>query len=81
MSPTMVSLTLHVEITQDEHYHLKLLLRALAHTPSTECTHGTIGSIDQLVRLLLEDCASTIRRPGSWEGANMISVLQAHGYL
>jgi hypothetical protein len=42
-------------------------------------THGVLD-IRGLARMLLEDVAIAEVRPGSWEGANMITVLQAHGY-
>lgn len=30
--------------------------------------------------MLMQDVAYAVRRPGSWEGANMIQVLMSHGY-
>lgn len=42
-------------------------------------THGTLG-YETLTRMLLEDVALAVRRPGSWEGANMARVLASHGY-
>ena len=37
-------------------------------------------TITNLAQLLLKDVALAMRRPGSWEGANMIQVLRSHGY-
>lgn len=39
-------------------------------------SHGAL----MLVTMLLGDIALAQRRPGSWEGANMLTVLAAHGY-
>lgn len=42
-------------------------------------SHGSLD-IKRLARMLLEDVALAVRRPGSWEGANMRQVLRSHGY-
>jgi hypothetical protein len=42
-------------------------------------SHGAL-TLDTLVTMLLGDVALASRRPGSWEGANMLTVLAAHGY-
>jgi len=42
-------------------------------------THGPLD-MAKLTRLLLEDVALMVRRPGSWEGANMATVMTSHGY-
>ena len=42
-------------------------------------THGPLIVTD-LLTMLAEDCAMTLTRPGSWEGANMARVLAGHGY-
>lgn len=42
-------------------------------------THGPLG-YETLARMLFEDVAMAVRRPGSWEGANMAQVLASHGY-
>lgn len=44
-----------------------------------ESSHGPL-TLAALAALLLEDVALAVRRPGSWEGANMGTVLAAHGY-
>lgn len=44
-----------------------------------ESSHGPLN-IEKLAAMLLEDVALAIRRPGSWEGANMGTVLASHGY-
>lgn len=43
-------------------------------------SHGPLNR-HRLAQLLLEDVALAMRRPGSWEGANMRQVLRSHGYL
>lgn len=42
-------------------------------------SHGALD-LFVLAEMLLEDVALAVRRPGSWEGANMIQVLICHGY-
>jgi hypothetical protein len=42
-------------------------------------THGPLTA-ETLLALLAEDAAMAISRPGSWEGANMTTVLESHGY-
>ncbi len=43
-------------------------------------THGAL-TVPALLAMLAEDAAMVIRRPGSWEGANMATVFSSHGYL
>lgn len=42
-------------------------------------SHGPLDMII-LAGMLLQDVALAVRRPGSWEGSNMIQVLTSHGY-
>lgn len=35
----------------------------------------------QLTSILKEDVVLAVDRPGSWEGSNMLTVLQSHGFL
>ena len=42
-------------------------------------THGDLD-LDTLVALLLEDVVQAVRKPESWEGREMKSLLRAHGY-
>lgn len=42
-------------------------------------SHGPL-TMQRLARMLLEDVALVVRRTGSWEGANMLRVLECHGY-
>jgi hypothetical protein len=44
-----------------------------------DCSRGEL-TVTKLANLLMQDVAYAIRRPGSWEGANMIQVLRSHGY-
>jgi hypothetical protein len=43
---------------------------------------GTQEPLDTagLTKMLLEDVALAVRRPGSWEGARMTDLLTRHGY-
>jgi len=42
-------------------------------------SHGPLN-MEKLAAMLLEDVALAVRRPGSWEGSNMLTVLHSHGY-
>ena len=35
----------------------------------------------ELIDILKEDVVYCVTRPGSWEGANMLNVLQSHGFF
>lgn len=50
-----------------------------ANQSSVFNSHGPLDMI-VLAEMLLEDVALAVRRPGSWEGSNMIQVLTSHGY-
>jgi len=51
-----------------------------AHTDNDgACTHGTL-TVPSLLAMLAEDAGMVFSRPGSWEGANMHTVLEGHGY-
>ena len=47
---------------------------------SSMSSHGDLTTLDQVAKMLLEDVALAVRRPGSWEGSNMWQVLNSHGY-
>jgi hypothetical protein len=42
-------------------------------------SHGPLD-MTVLAGMLMQDVALAVRRPGSWEGSNMIQVLVCHGY-
>jgi hypothetical protein len=42
-------------------------------------SHGQL-TVATLLEMLAEDAAMTNSRPGSWEGSNMQTVLDSHGY-
>ena len=59
---------------------VKDIVLAIALANSSEAnTHGKL-SFETLTRMLLEDVALVVRRPGCWEAANMAQVLASHGY-
>ncbi len=35
----------------------------------------------ELLSILKEDVIHAVERPGSWEGSNMLAILEAHGFL
>lgn len=57
----------------------KVLLHFNTEPVDELTTHGPL-TMEKLAKMLLEDVALAWRRPGSWEGSNMINVLQSHGY-
>lgn len=67
-----------VEIPLADAELIRLLLEHVPDDPKA-CSHGLL-TIEQLAAMLLEDVALSVRRPGSWEGANMAQVLSSHGY-
>ena len=59
---------------------VRLLERLLIECNRSECSsHGAL-TLERLAHMLLEDAALVVTRPGSWEGANMVRVLESHGY-
>nr|WP_321266055.1 hypothetical protein [Alcaligenes faecalis] len=42
-------------------------------------SHGVLD-VPSLLKMLADDAAMVITRPGSWEGANLAQVLSSHGY-
>lgn len=42
-------------------------------------SHGEL-SVSSLLKMLADDAAMVIARPGSWEGSNMAQVFSSHGY-
>lgn len=35
----------------------------------------------ELIDILKDDVVYAVTRPGSWEGSNMLTVLESHGYI
>ena len=68
---------IEVEISDDDAKLIEQSLDLMSHSEAN--THGTLD-LPRLAAILLEDVALAISRPGSWEGANMIQVLESHGY-
>lgn len=68
---------IHVEIPDDDNKLIEEALERMSHSDGN--THGRLD-LPRLAAMLLEDVALAVRRPGSWEGAHMIQVLESHGY-
>jgi hypothetical protein len=68
---------LTIEISDEDAMLIKAFLRACGDPKF--CSHGTL-TMRKLAEMLMEDVALSVRRPGSWEGANMRQVLASHGY-
>jgi hypothetical protein len=66
-----------IEISDDDAMYINRVIE-LANMSDAN-THGTL-SFENLAKMLLEDVALAVRRPGSWEGANMAQLLASHGY-
>jgi hypothetical protein len=68
---------IRIEINEAD---VALIKDALRDAHADGCnSHGPL-TIQRLAAILLEDVALAVRRPGSWEGANMLRVLECHGY-
>jgi hypothetical protein len=81
MPPT----TLIVDLSEEELRHISRLIEGQNQTMEAvdgEFVGNTHGKLDltTLATMLLEDVALADRRPGSWEGANMLQLLSSHGY-
>jgi hypothetical protein len=69
---------LKIEISDDDAMHIgKLIERTQLYGGSN--SHGPL-TMRLLAEMLMQDVALAVRRPGSWEGANMAHVLESHGY-
>ncbi len=67
---------LTIEIPDDQ---AELIQQFLQATDNDTGLNGPLA-MPKLAAMLLEDVALVMRRPGSWEGANMLQVVSAHGY-
>lgn len=70
---------IRVEISKANVAFIKEALRALHDSDPNSNSHGRLN-LHRLAAMLLEDVALAIQRPGSWEGANMLRLLECHGY-
>lgn len=67
-----------IEISDADAADIKELLQR-ANVSGDRNTHGRL-TMKRLAEMLMQDAALAVRRPGSWEGANMARVLASHGY-
>lgn len=68
-----------VDISDDDAALIKRLIEAVNSSSNDANSHGEL-SFEVLARMLMQDVALAVRRPGSWEGTNMSHVLSSHGY-
>jgi hypothetical protein len=68
---------IEIEISQEDAELIKEFLELRGQ--SERSSHGNL-TLETLTKMLLEDVALAVRRPGSWEGSNMNQVLNSHGY-
>lgn len=67
---------LTIEISRDD----AALIRGFLDRQQGELnSHGQL-TLETLAEMLMQDVALSERRPGSWEGSNMSTVLSSHGY-
>jgi hypothetical protein len=66
---------LKIDISIDDALYID---RFIAMAPD-QGSHGKL-TMKTLAEMLMQDVALAVRRPGSWEGANMDNVLASHGY-
>lgn len=65
-----------VELSDED---LELVAHIINTSNADGNSHGKL-TLDRVAQMLMEDVALALRRPGSWEGSNMLTVLRAHGY-
>jgi len=70
---------LTIEVSDEDVAQIKHFLDITDSKTSEFSSHGQLD-LAKLTVMLLQDVALVVRRPGSWEGANMMTVLGAHGY-
>jgi len=68
------SMKIKIEIQIDD--DTAIYINRFLGTQEPETPLDTAG----LTKMLLEDVALAVRRPGSWEGARMTDLLTSHGY-
>jgi len=73
-----MKIEIEVEIDDDTAIYLNRFL-VTQGLESKGNSHGPLD-IAGLTKMLLEDVALAVRRPGSWEGARMTDLLTSHGY-
>jgi hypothetical protein len=66
-----------VEVSDEDVRLIQKMLDSFAEDEFN--THGKLD-LPKLAGMLLGDVGLAWRRPGSWEGANMLQVLSGHGY-
>jgi hypothetical protein len=69
-----------IEIPDEEATDIQAAVARMAIYDDRANTHGIL-TIESLARMLLQDVALSVRRPGSWEGSHMARVLASHGYF
>lgn len=65
-----------VQLSQDTFDYIQILIV----TYGSPKIGDSAKDINEFVEMLLNDAANAIRRPNSWEGSNMISLLRGHGW-
>lgn len=75
-----LELVVRVRVNAADVEHLQRVVDHCAQRRAGTCW-PPIDSLDDLLTMLVDDLAHVSRRPGSWEGANMIQVLSGHGYF
>jgi hypothetical protein len=66
-------------LSLEERDAIRAFLESTKSDPANGTSHGALD-IEELTRMLLEDVALAVLRPGSWEGHGMRQLLASHGY-
>ena len=70
---------IEIEISDYDAMHINALIDHANRYDDQRNSHGRL-SFAVLGGMLFEDVALARRRPGSWEGTNMMQLLISHGY-
>ena len=73
-----MKIKIEIQIDDDTAIYINRFL-GTQEPESQATTHGPLDTAG-LTKMLLEDVALAVRRPGSWEGARMTDLLTSHGY-
>ena len=74
-----MKIKIEIQIDDDTAIYINRFL-GTQEVESQATTHGPLDTAG-LTKMLLEDVALAVRRPGSWEGARMTDLLTRHGYF
>lgn len=74
--------SIQVDISEETARHITELAKHCTEADEKRngaTTHGAL-TVETLLTMLAEDAGMMMSRPGSWEGSNMWTVFEGHGY-